>query len=71
MAAKKKSGKKQNAIQRFVRETTGELHKVSWPSREETWNLTWIVIVTMIVIGTFLSVVSVTSSRLMNLVLGL
>lgn len=71
MAANKKSSKKQNGIQRFVRETTGELRKVSWPSREEAWHLTWIVIATMIVVGAFLSVVSGVSSRLMNLVLGL
>lgn len=71
MAAKKKTRKKQNGIQRFVRETTGELRKVSWPSREEAWNLTLIVIVTMIAAGAFLSVVSGVSSRLMNFVLGI
>ena len=71
MAAKKKTGKKQNGIQRFVRETTGELRKVSWPSREEAWHLTLVVIATMIVVGAFLSLVSGISSRLMNLVLGI
>lgn len=71
MAAKKKNGKKQNGIQRFVRETTGELRKVSWPSREEAWHLTLIVIAAMIAVGAFLSVVSGISSRLMNLVLGI
>ena len=71
MAANKKTGKKQNGIQRFVRETTGELRKVSWPSREEAWHLTLVVIATMIIVGAFLSVVSGVSSRLMNLVLGL
>lgn len=71
MAAKKKTGKKQNGIQRFVRETTGELRKVSWPSREEAWHLTLVVIATMIAVGAFLSLVSGISSRLMNLVLGI
>ncbi len=71
MAANKKTGKKQNGIQRFVRETTGELRKVSWPSREEAWHLTLIVIATMIAVGAFLSVVSGLSSRLMSLVLGI
>lgn len=71
MAAKKKTGKKQNGIQRFVRETMGELRKVSWPSREEAWHLTLVVIATMIVVGAFLSLVSGVSSRLMNLVLGI
>lgn len=71
MAAKKKTGKKQNAIQRFVRETAGELRKVSWPSREEAWHLTVIVIITMIAVGIFLSAVSGVASRLMSLVLGI
>lgn len=71
MATKKKTGKNQNAIQRFVRETAGELRKVSWPSREEAWHLTWIVIVTMIGVGAFLSFVSGVSSRLMNFMLGI
>ncbi len=71
MAAKKKTGKKQNAIQRFVRETTGELRKVSWPSREEATHLTIIVVITMIFMGAFLSLVSGLSSRAMNLLLGI
>ncbi len=71
MAAKKKTGKKQNAIQRFVRETSGELRKVSWPSREEAWHLTVIVIITMIVVGIFLSSVSGLSGRLLNMLLGI
>jgi len=71
LAAKKKNGKKQNAIQRYVRETSGELRKVSWPSREEATNLTVIVVITMVFMGAFLSVVSGISSRLMNLLLGI
>jgi preprotein translocase subunit SecE len=71
LAAKKKTGKKQNAIQRFVRETSGELRKVSWPSREEAWHLTVIVIITMIVVGIFLSSVSGLSGRLLNMLLGI
>ena len=68
---KKKSGKKQNAIQRYIRETSGELRKVSWPSRQEATHLTGIVIITMIFMGAFLSAVSAISSRLLNLVFGI
>lgn len=71
MAAKKKTGKNQNGIQRFVRETTGELRKVSWPSRDEAWHLTLVVIATMIAVGLFLSTVDGIASRLMSLVLGI
>jgi len=72
LAAKKKTSKKQgNSIQRFARETIGELRKVSWPTRDEAWQLTLIVIATMIVIGIFLSVVSSLSGRLLNILLGI
>ena len=71
MAAKKKTEKKQNAIQRYVRETAGELRKVSWPSREEATHLTIVVIFTMIFMGIFLSTISGVSSRLLNFFFGI
>ena len=33
-----------NPISRYIRETRGELRKVTWPSREESWRLTIIVV---------------------------
>ena len=69
--ATKKVTKKQNSIQRFARETIGELRKVSWPSRQEALNLTMVVVITMVFIGAFLSIVSGLSSRLLNLILGI
>lgn len=71
MAAKKKTGKKQNKIQRFVRETAGELRKVSWPSRAEATHLTIIVVITMVFMGAFLSLVSGVSSKILNFLLGI
>ncbi len=71
MAVNKKTSKKQNAIQRYVRETAGELRKVSWPSRQEATHLTIIVVFTMIFMGAFLSLVSGASSKLLNLVFGI
>lgn len=53
--ADKRETKKQNAIVRSYRETVGELRKVSWPTREETIYLTFVVIIvlfaTAIVLG--------------------
>ena len=44
-AAKKKVKLwKENAVIRYLRETRAELRKVHWPSREEAWNLTKIVL---------------------------
>ena len=40
--------KKPNAIQKFYKETVGELRKVTWPTPQEAWRLTVIVIITML-----------------------
>ncbi len=34
----------ENSIGRYIRETRGELRKVTWPTREEAWRLTAIVL---------------------------
>lgn len=52
----KKNKKSSNAIQRFVRETMGELRKVSWPSRREAMNLTILVIIVMSFVSIVLSI---------------
>ena len=57
MADKKDSKKKQNAIQRFTRETVGELRKVSWPTRSEAWQLTVIVLVVLAFMSVFLGII--------------
>jgi preprotein translocase subunit SecE len=48
--------KEPNAIVRYYRETVGELRKVVWPTREEAFRLTQIVLIvitaTAIVLGT-------------------
>ena len=70
--ADKKSSKKQNAVQRFTRETVGELRKVSWPTRQEAWQLTLIVLVVLVIMATFLGIiVDGLARRLLNLLLGI
>jgi preprotein translocase subunit SecE len=63
--------KKQNAIQRYFNETTGELRKVSWPTWAEARQLTILVIIVMIVMGIFLGLVDLLANHLLNLALGL
>ena len=46
--------KQPNAIQRFWRETIGELRKVSWPTPQEAYNLTKIVLIVLVVMAAFL-----------------
>ncbi len=72
MAEKAKKVKKtENAIQRYFRETTGELRKVSWPTWPEARRLTGLVLVVMVVVGIFLAGMDFLASQLLNLVLGL
>jgi preprotein translocase subunit SecE len=69
--AAKKDSKKQNAIQRFTRETVGELRKVSWPTRQEAWQLTLVVLVVLAFMSVFLGIIVDSVARwFLNLLLG-
>ena len=72
MAEKAKKVKKtENAVQRYIRETTGELRKVSWPTWPEARRLTGLVLLVMVIVGIFLSGMDFLAGQLLNLVLGL
>ena len=72
MAQKEKKVKKsENAIQRYVRETSGELRKVNWPTWPEARHLTQLVLLVMLVVGLFLAAIDYLSHSLINLVLGI
>jgi preprotein translocase subunit SecE len=69
-AEKKGTRKQQNAIQRYMRETSGELRKVSWPTRQEATNLTIIVIIVIFAMSAFLGILDLVYSRFFALILG-
>jgi len=46
--------KEPNAIVRYYRETVGELKKVVWPTRQEAFQLTGIVLIVIVVMATVL-----------------
>ena len=46
--------KQEGALQRWVRETRGELRKVTWPTREEALRLTYVVIGLSLAMGLLL-----------------
>ena len=46
--------KEPNAIIRYYRETVGELKKVVWPTRQEAFQLTTIVLIVIVVMATVL-----------------
>jgi preprotein translocase subunit SecE len=55
--AKSKTEKKPgqpNKVMRYFRETRGEIRKVTWPTRQESWRLTGIVLGVTIATAAFL-----------------
>jgi preprotein translocase subunit SecE len=71
--AKKKSTstrKQPNAVQRYYRETVGELRKVSWPTRQEAINLTTITLVVIVVMSAFLGSLDYVFNQIFALILG-
>ena len=70
MAEKAKS-KKQNPITAYFRETTGELKKVSWPTWPEAWQLTYLVLLVMAIIGIILGLTDAGAHWLLNKLLGI
>lgn len=72
MAEKEKKVKNsENAAQRYIRETMGELRKVNWPTWPEAKRLTGLVLLVMLVVGIFLAGIDYLSGALINLVLGI
>jgi preprotein translocase subunit SecE len=69
-AIKKAARKQPNAIQRYFRETIGELRKVSWPTRQEAINLTIVVLIVTIFMSTILGFLDFVFSRFIAIILG-
>ena len=70
MAGKDEKPRRENAIKRFFRETTGELRKVHWPSWPEARRLTIIVIFVVIFMALFLGLVDWAANQLLILGIG-
>jgi len=51
-------------------EVLSELRRVTWPTREETMRLTFMVIAVAAVIGVFLGLVDLAFTRIVGLMLG-
>jgi len=52
------------SIRRVIRETVGELRKVSWPSRQEAFNLTKIVLIVIFATSLILGLLDLVFARL-------
>ncbi|MGB8212863.1 MAG: preprotein translocase subunit SecE [Anaerolineales bacterium] len=68
--AKGDKSKRENAIQRFFRETMGELRRVSWPTWVEARNLTVVVIIVLVIMAVFLWSIDLGATKLLSLVIG-
>ncbi len=67
----KKVRNSENAVQRYFRETLGELRKVNWPTWPEAKRLTGLVLLVMLIVGIFLAGIDYLSGALINFVLGI
>ena len=57
-------------VRQFLKETIGELRKVSWPTRSEAWNLTIVVLIVLFAMTIFLGTLDLAYSRLFQFILG-
>ena len=67
----KRSRKNENGVQRYFRETTGELRKVTWPTWPEARRLTGLVLLVMVIVGLYLSLVDGLARTVLNLMFGI
>ena len=65
-ADKKEVVKKPNWLRARYREVTGELRRVTWPTRREARNMTGIVILVLFVMAIFLGIVDYLASNLIS-----
>ena len=57
------------AIITFIQEVLAELKKVSWTSRKDLINATWIVLISAICLGLFITCTDLTISRGMHAII--
>jgi preprotein translocase subunit SecE len=56
-------------VKTFINEVVSELKKVSWPSRKETVNSTFVVIVLIIILGIFLGFVDGVLAKIISTII--
>jgi preprotein translocase subunit SecE len=65
-----KDTRQEGGLQRWFRETRGELRKVVWPTREEALRLTRVVILISLAMGAVLGAIDFLLSALYGLLVG-
>lgn len=60
-----------DSIRKYIRETVGELRKVSWPTRQEAINLTRIVLIVISVVAVYFFIIDGVLTLLFEILLGI
>ena len=69
--AEKKEFKQPNAVQRYYRETIGELRKVTWPTRQEAVHITTLVLIVLVTMSLFLGLVDFIAEQFITAIINL
>jgi preprotein translocase subunit SecE len=69
--SKAASKRRSNRVTRYLRETTAELRKVTWPTRKEAIRLTVIVLIVVGLMSALLGVLDFVFSRIIAFILSL
>ncbi len=56
-------------LSQYLKDSKGEMKKVTWPSRKATIGLTWVVLVVVLIISLYLGVVDLGLSKLVKFIL--
>jgi preprotein translocase subunit SecE len=56
-------------LSQYLKDSKGEMKKVTWPTRKATVGLTWVVLVVVLVIALYLGVVDLGLSKLVKFIL--
>lgn len=61
---------KLDKAKQFFSDSRQELRKVTWPSKDQTVNSTWVVLAVTVVLAVFLGLVDLVLSKLVGYILG-
>ncbi|MEA3333917.1 MAG: preprotein translocase subunit SecE [Pseudomonadota bacterium] len=56
-------------LSQYLKDSKGEMKKVTWPGRKATIGLTWVVLLVVLVISLYLGIVDLGLSKLIKLIL--
>lgn len=69
MAEKVEKRQEPGRLTQFYRETVGELRKVTWPTPQEAWYLTRVVLAVLVAMAIVLGTLDFVFSKLITLIL--